>query len=172
MVDVVSPEQPRFFSWVSGAVLRRPSSTGPAYPRSFWSPVVGWRPAASESPSARYQPEGVAEELVGDGVGAASGRGPRVGDGGGVVIVARMPSGSEGAGAAPEQPPNTRAAAAASAATTAAGRAFTGTACHARATRTDARPTVATGTRRNRRQTPRTRSKRTDAGRRRYPRMP
>src|SRR5690349_23078300 len=145
MVDVVSPEQPRFFSWVSGAVFRRPSSTGPAYPRSFWSPVLGCIPAASESPRARYQPvTGAADVVVGEGVGAASGRGPRVGDGGGVVIVARMPSGSEGAGAAPEHPPSASAMAAASAPPAATRRRFTGTACHAPDTRSAARPSVRT----------------------------
>jgi hypothetical protein len=100
--------------------LRRPSRTGPAYPRSGWSPD-GWFPAASESPRARYQPSPGAAE-----VDVSAGRGAGVDEGGGVVMVARMPSGPLGSGAAPEHPDNPRATAAAAAA---ARRRPTGPAC-------------------------------------------
>src|SRR5215207_6716783 len=111
---VVSPEQPRFFSSVPGWVLRRPSRTGPAYPRSGWSPD-GWLPAARESPSARYQPTGTGAVVD---VVPGAGRGRAVGEGGGVVIVARMPSGPAGCCGAPEHPvrPSATAATAADAA--------------------------------------------------------
>ena len=154
---VVSPEQPRFFSCVPGWVLRSPSRTGPAYPRSFWSPD-GWLPAARESPSARYQPSGAARRDVVEVV-LGAGRGRAVGEGGGVVIVARMPSGPAGCCGTPEQPVSPSATTATAADAAAASRRLTGTACHADAPAAASRPAGPRARHENRSQTSDTRSK-------------